>query len=161
MKAQSLVEASPARVVADADVLAAALLVGGTPRDALDMLRAHSWTTLVVSNPLLDDVEAIVASLATSKLASDWRAKLAEWADIVDHPDADHPALASAYHGGAMQLLSLDPSLTGVQTGVGLQDRLPVSIREPAAFCAVFSPERLYPVVVGGSYPGPDRDARW
>ncbi|RLM83478.1 hypothetical protein D3D02_18005, partial [Halobellus sp. Atlit-38R] len=39
-------EPSPARVVADADALAADLLLGGAAREALDALRSHAWTTL-------------------------------------------------------------------------------------------------------------------
>jgi len=57
-------EPNPARVVADADVLAADLLCDGASRDAIDHLRAHSWTTLVASDPLLDDAETVVADLA-------------------------------------------------------------------------------------------------
>jgi hypothetical protein len=153
-------EPSPARVVADADVLAADLLVGGSARDALDVLREHSWTTLVASDALLDDAEAVAAALADPDLARDWRERLAAWREPVSHPAGDHPALASAYRGGAMQVISLDPALTGPGTAAGLRDRLPVSVREPRAFATVFSPERLYPEVVGGEYPGPDREPR-
>ncbi len=153
-------ESSPARVVVDADVLAADLLVGGAARDALDILREHSWTTLVASDPLLDDAAAVVASLADPDLASDWREKVARWREPVEHPEGDHPALASAYQGGAMQIVSLDPALTGPKAAAGLRGRLSVSVREPQAFATVFAPERLYPEVVGGEYPGPDRDAR-
>ncbi len=154
-------EPSPARVVADADVLAADLLVGGAARDALDELRRHSWTTLVASDALLDDAEAVIASLSDPSLAADWREKLETWRDPVDHPEGDHPALASAYRGGAMQVISLDDSLTGPVAAAGLRDRMPVSVREPRAFATVFSAERLYPTVVGGEYPGPDRDPRF
>jgi hypothetical protein len=153
-------EQSPARVVADADVLAADLLVGGPARDALDVLREHSWTTLVASDALLDDAEAVVADLADPDLARDWRERLAAWREPVSHPAGDHPALASAYRGGAMQVISLDSALTGPRTAAELRDRLPVSVREPRAFATVFSPERLYPEVVGGEYSGPDRDPR-
>ena len=151
---------SPARVVADADVLAADLLVGGAAREALDALRSHSWTTLVASDQLLDDAESVIATVADADLAADWRAAVEPWHDPVAHPAGDHPALASAYRGGAMQVVSLDPSLTGPTAAVGLRDRIPVSVREPRAFAAVFSPERLYPEAVGGEYPGPDRDPR-
>ncbi len=153
-------DASPARVAADAGVLAADLLVGGAARDALDHLRGHSWTTLVASDALLADAEAVVASLADANLARDWHDRVAAWREPVTHPPGDHPALASAYHGGAMQVISLDPSLTGPGAAAGLRDRMPVSVREPRAFATVFSPERLYPEVVGGEYPGPDRDTR-
>jgi len=153
-------EPSPARVVADADVLAADLLVGGAAREALDALRAHSWTTLVASDALLDDAEAVIAALADSALAADWREAVEAWSEPVDHPAGDHPALASAYRGAAMQVVSLDSSLTGARAAAGLRDRLPVSVREPRAFATVFSAESLYPETVGGAYPGPDRDPR-
>jgi hypothetical protein len=153
-------EPSPARVVVDADALAADLLVGGAAREALDALRAHSWTTLVASDALLDDAAAVIAALADADLAIDWRAAVESWREPVAHPAGDHPALASAYHGAAMQVVSLDPSLTGARAAAGLRDRLPVSVREPRAFATVFSAENLYPEVVGGAYPGPDRDPR-
>ncbi|EMA66455.1 hypothetical protein C461_10458 [Halorubrum aidingense JCM 13560] len=151
---------SPARVVADADVLAADLLVGGPARDALDALRSHSWTALVASDPLLDDAESVIASLADAALAADWRTAIEAWRVPIAHPADDHPALASAYRGAAMQVVSLDPSLTGPRAAAGLRDRLPVSVREPRAFAVVFSPAKLYPEAVGGEYPGPDRDPR-
>ena len=153
-------EPNPARVVADADALAADLLVGGAAREALDALRAHSWTTLVASDALLDDAEAVIAALADSALAADWRDAVEAWREPVTHPAGDHPALASAYRGAAMQIVSFDPSLTGARAAAGLRDRLPVSVREPRAFATVFSAENLYPETVGGEYPGPDRDPR-
>ena len=153
-------EPTPARVVADADVLAADLLVGETSREALDILRAHAWTTLVASDVLLDDVEAVVASVAGGSLAADWRAQLSAWREVVEQPPGDHPALASAYRGNAMQVISLDATLTGPAAAAGLRGRLPVSVREPRAFAAVFSPKRLYPTVADEPYPGPDRDTR-
>jgi hypothetical protein len=151
---------SPARVVADADVLAADLFVDGHARAALDLLRSHSWTTLVASDPLVDDLEAVVAALADTGLARDWRAQVDRWRTPVSHPPGDHPALSSAYRGGAMQVISLDAALTGPHAAAGLRDRLPVSVREPRAFETVFSPARLYPEVADGSYSGPDRDPR-
>ncbi len=152
---------SPARVVADADVLAADLFVDGAAREALDHLRRHSWTTLVASDPLLDDATAVIEALADADLAADWRRRMDAWRDPVTHPAGDHPALASAYRGGAMQVVSSDPSVTGPGVAAGLQGAMPVSVREPRAFATVFSPERLHPVVVGGEYPGPDRDPRY
>lgn len=115
---------------------------------------------MVASDPLLDDAEAVVASLADDGLAADWRGAVEAWREPVAQPAADHPALASAYRGGAMQVVSLDPSLTGPQAAAGLRNRMPVSVREPRAFATVFSPARLYPEAVGGEYPGPDRDPR-
>ena len=154
------IDPTPARVVADADAFAADLLVGGAARDALDALRSHAWTTLVASDPLLDDAEAVIASLSDADLAADWRDAVEAWREPVAQPPGDHPALASAYRGGAMQVVSLDPSLTGPGAAAGLRDRMPVSVREPRAFAAVFDPAKLYPDAVGGEYPGPDRDPR-
>ncbi|MFB6118229.1 hypothetical protein [Halosegnis sp.] len=153
-------EPDPTRVVADADVLAADLLVGGRARDALDALWCHSWTTLIASQQLLADTEAIVARLADSKLAAAHRARLAEWTERVDHPPGDHPGLASAYRSGAPHLLSLDPSLTSVSAGANLRAYAEVSVRTPDAFAQLFDPERLWPTVGEGPYPGPDREPR-
>ncbi|WP_380678416.1 DUF7384 family protein [Salinigranum sp. GCM10025319] len=151
---------SPARVVADADVLAADLLVGGPSRAALDHLRRHSWTTLVASDALLDDAEAVVERAADASLAADWRERVEAWREPVDHPDGDHPGLASAYRGGAMHLLSFDDRLASPQAGAALQGRVPLSVRHPHAFATLFDAESLYREVVGGAYPGPDRDPR-
>jgi len=178
---------SPARVVADADVLAADLLIGGGAREALDHLRAHSWTTLVASDRLLDDATATIRALVDGRgdgddadaasssptpapstpgdarfedLATAWRARIDAWREPVAHPAADHPALGSAYRGGAMHLLSFDDRLTSAGAGATLQGRVPLSIRRPDAFARLFDPASLYAETVGGEYPGPDRDPR-
>lgn len=160
---QSPLEPTPGRVVADADVLAADLLVGDPARAALEALWRHSWTRLIASDALLDDAEAVVAELAGSadaSLAAEWRATVSEWREPVAHPADDHPALGSAYRGGAMHVLSLDDRLTSAGAAATLRDRVPVSVREPRAFAAVFDAERLYPEVRDGDYPGPDREPR-
>jgi hypothetical protein len=153
-------ERSPARVVADADVLAADLLGDDDARRALDALRRHSWTALVASDPLLDDARAVIASLADDPLADDWRERADDWRDPVAHPAGDHPALASAYRGGAMHVLSFDERLTSSRTAAALAGRFPVSVRHPRAFASLFDAASLYEEVVGGDYPGPDRDPR-
>ncbi|WP_435359609.1 DUF7384 family protein [Haloarchaeobius sp. DFWS5] len=149
-----------ARVVADADVLAADLLVGGASRDALDHVREHSWVTLVASEHLLDDAEAVIADLADTDLAADWRERIEEEAELVEHPASDHPALASAYRGEAAHVLSFDENLRSVEAGASLNSRLSVSVRSPDAFARLFDAGSLYEAVVGGEYPGPDRDPR-
>lgn len=158
-------EPSPARVVADADVLAADLLVGGAARDALDVIRGHSWLTLVASDALLTDAETVIGDVAgggpaAESLAADWREKIATLREPVDHPDGDHPGLASAYRGGAMHLLSFDDRLGSAKAGAAFQGRVPLSVREPRAFVTLFDAESLYREVVGGEYPGPDCDPR-
>ncbi|WP_254765817.1 DUF7384 family protein [Salinilacihabitans rarus] len=151
---------NPARIVADADVLAADLLVGGAAREALDRVRRHSWVELVASDPLLDETEALVAALADADLAADHRARLDRERVRADHPAGDHPALASAHHGSAAHLLSFDEGLRSVKAGLTLQPRVSVSVRSPDAFARLFDPESLYAAVEGGDYPGPDRDPR-
>jgi hypothetical protein len=153
-------EPSPSRVVADADVLAADLLCGGDAREALDAIRRHSWMTLIASEPLVADARKVIAELTEETLADEWAELVTERSERVEHPAGDHPALASAYRGGAMHVLSFDPGLTSAAAGVAVRGRIPASIREPHAFAAVFDAERLYPTVVGGEYPGPDRDPR-
>ena len=150
----------PARFVADADVLAADLLVGGPARAALDLARAHDWVTLVASEALLDETEAVIGELADEGLAADWRERIEDLAVLVDHHPGDHPALASAQAGDVRHLLSFDTRLHSAQTNVSLQGRLDISIRSPDAFVSLFDPESMYEVVVGGTYPGPDRDPR-
>ncbi|WP_254761834.1 DUF7384 family protein [Natrinema marinum] len=151
---------NPARVVADADVLAADLLVGGDAREALDHVRRHSWVELVASDPLLAETERLVTALADADLAADHRERLEADRVAVDQPEGDHPALASAYQGGAAHLLSYDERLRSAKAGLTLQPRVSVSVRPPDAFARLFDPESLYEVVEGGTYPGPDQDPR-
>lgn len=153
-------EPGPERVVADADVLAADLLVGGPAREAVEPVWRHGWTALVASDRLLADARALIADAAGADLARDWRERVGEWREPVAHPAGDHPALASAYRGGAMHVLSFDGRLTTADAGAALRGRLEVSVRGPAAFAAVFDPASLHPTVVGGEYPGPDRKPR-
>lgn len=155
-----MTEPDPTRIVADADVLAADLLVGGPARDALDVLRSHSWLTLVATDELLSEAERIIAQCSDEDIALAWRAKIEDLACLVEQPPDDHPALAAAYHGNAAQVLSFDDTLQSAKTGATLRPHLTTSIRSPDAFVLIFDPERLYPTVVDGAYPGPDRDPR-
>jgi predicted nucleic acid-binding protein len=150
----------PTRIVADADVLATDLLVGGEARQALDVIWEHSWLTLVASDPLLDATEATIGSLADGSLAAHWRERLEEWRCRVDQEPGDHPGLASAYRGNAAHLLSFDERLTSVTGGANLRKHLAVSVRSPKAFVAIFSAEQVWPEVNNTEYPGPDRDSR-
>ncbi|QLD86725.1 hypothetical protein HWV23_13630 [Natronomonas halophila] len=149
-----------ARIVADAGVLAADLLVGGAAREALDHLRRHSWLELVVTGPLLDDAEAVITDLANDELAADWRAKIEAEAVVVDQPEGDHPSLAAAYRGDAAHIISQDGSLQSVEAGANLKAVMDVSIRSPDAFARVFDPEGVYELLFDDAYPGPDRDPR-
>jgi hypothetical protein len=149
-----------ARVVADADVLAADLLVGGPAREALDHVRALSWVDLIASDPLLADAAAVIDDLADGSLAADWRERIGRERVRVEQPAGDHPALASAYRGGAAHVLSFDASLSGAGANLSLRSHMQVSVRTPDAFARLFDPAALYEAVEGGEYPGPDRDPR-
>ena len=150
----------PASFVADADVLAADLLVGGPARDALDLARAHDWVTVVASDPLLADAAAVIATTADTDLAEAWRERAVDMVEPVSHPPGDHPGLASAFAGNAAHLLSHDAELVSPRSNVALQGRVDVSIRTPEAFVGLFDPASMYETVVGGAYPGPDADPR-
>ncbi|WP_435176788.1 DUF7384 family protein [Halorussus sp. AFM4] len=158
-------ETNPARIVADADVLVADLLggdadAGNAARAAMDEVRRHSWVELVASDALLDDAEAVIADLADDDLAAAWRERVEDLRVDVDHPEGDHPALASAYRGQAAHLLSYDEGLTGAAAGATFGSRLNVSVKTPDGFAALFDAASLYEAVEGGEYPGPDRDPR-
>lgn len=149
-----------ARVVADADVLAADLLCGGPSREALDLVRAHEWVRLVASQPLLDDAAAVVAALADDELAADWRSAAADLVELVEHPQGDQPALACAYRGDAVHVLSFDEELLSARAGAAIRARVETSVKHPDAFVRLFDPASMYGIVVGGEYHGPDRDPR-
>lgn len=151
---------NPARLVADADVLAADALVGGDSREAMDVVREHSWIELVASDELLDDAEAVIREEASGEVARDWRERIEALRIDVEQSPGDHPALASAVAGNAAHILSYDDSLRSAKTGTALKGRISVSVKRPDGFVNLFDPESLYDVVVGGEYPGPDRPPR-
>lgn len=151
---------NPARLVADADVLAADALVGGDSREAMDIVREHSWIELVASDELLDDAEAVIREEASGEVARDWRERIEALRIDVEQSPGDHPALASAVAGNAAHILSYDDSLRSAKTGTALKGRISVSVKRPDGFVNLFDPESLYDVVVGGEYPGPDRPPR-
>jgi hypothetical protein len=157
------VSADPmARVVADADVLAADLLIGGPSRRALDIVFAHDWIRLIASEPLRSDAEAVIGELADPDLAAAWRTRIAELATPVEHPDGDHPALASALHGDARHVLSLDDRLLSAGAGAAIRREANVetSVRTPDAFARLFDPASVCESIYAEPYPGPDRDRR-
>lgn len=147
------------RVVADADVLAADLLVGeGSARDALDIVRAHSWIELVASDPLLADARTIISTLATDALANDWRETIETERLAVEQSPTDHPAIASAYNGEAAHILSFDEQLQSAKAGATLKQHVDTSVKHPDAFVHLFDPEQLHEIVFDEPYHGPDRD---
>jgi hypothetical protein len=102
----------------------------------------------------------VIAALADVDLAADWRERIEDERVAVDHPAGDHPALASAYRGGAAHLLTFDEGLRSTATNLTIQPRATLSIRTPDAFAGLFDAASLYEAVEGGEYPGPDRDPR-
>jgi hypothetical protein len=156
-------DTNPARIVADADVLAADLLAGDAnnpAREAMDAVRGHSWVDLVASDHLLDDAESVIADLADGDLAAAWRERIEDLRVEVEHPRGDHPALASAYRGEAAHVLSYDEGLRSAEASATFGSRLNVSVKTPEGFAGLFDAESLYEAVEGGEYPGPDRNPR-
>jgi hypothetical protein len=153
-------EERAARVVADADVLASDLLIGGPARDALDHVRAHSWVVLLASDVLLADAEAVITALSDEGLAADWRDRIDAKRTPVTNPAGDHPGLASAYRGEAGHLLTFEDDLRSVEANLSVQPYADLSVRSPDAFARLFDPGRMYPAVADGEYLGPDCDSR-
>lgn len=148
----------PTRVVADADVLAADLLVGGAAREALDLLRGHSWLELVVSASLLADAEAVICDLGGAALAADWRTRIDTVGVHVEPTMRGHPALTAAAAGAAATVLSFDATLRSASTGAAIRPTVATSVKSPTAFTQLLDPADLYETVKDGAYPGPDRD---
>lgn len=149
-----------ARIVVDADVLAADLLVGGSSREAMDLVRAHDWLSMLANEPLLADAAAVIADRADDGLAVAWCERIAHFAIPVEHPEGDHPALATAMRGDARHVLSLDPDLASVGAGVAIRRKANVetSVRPPDAFVRLFDPASVYEAIFGKPYPGSDRE---
>lgn len=149
-----------ARVVADVDVLAADLYLDGSARAALDLIRSHSWISLIASERLINETTTLIEQLGSQALAEHWAAKIQQRTTIVEHPPRDHPALASAIRGNAAHLLSHDPKLSSAKTGVALQSHGHTSVKPPDAFVRLFDPQTAYEHITGTEYPGPDHPPR-
>lgn len=147
-------EPDPARVVVDADVLVADVFVDGSAREALDLLRDHSWLTLVLTEQLIADAVSVIASLADSALAETWEAVIRSEAEIVQPRLSGHPALTAAAGGNAASVLSLDERLLTPTAGAAIRPRLPTSVKSPDAFVTTVDPASLYEALEGGEYTG-------
>ena len=146
----------PARVVADADVLAADLFIDGASRDALDLLRSHSWLELVVTEALIEDTKVLISDLAESGLADDWERWVRTCGTVFEPSIGGHSALVAAHAGNAATVLSLDDRLLSAQAGVAIRPHVTTSIKSPTAFCKLVDPSSLYETLFADSYPGPD-----
>lgn len=147
-------------MVADADVLAADLLVGDPARAALDVIRAHSWLDLIASDRLLADGRAVIETLADPSLAAAWQRRIEREATLVEPTLAGHPALTAAAAGEAATVLSFDETLRSAQAGAAIRPRVATSVKSPDAFRRLVDPSDLYETLTGEPYPGPDRDPR-
>lgn len=149
-----------ARVVADVDVLAADLFLDESARAALDIVRSHSWITLLASESLINETTTLIEQRSSNTLAERWAHKIQQLTTIVEHPPRDHPALASAIRGNAAHVLSHDPTMSSAQTGAALQSHGNISVKPPDAFVRLFDPQTAYEHITGTEYPGPDRPPR-
>lgn len=133
----------------------------GRPDPDLSLVRPASSPTRtprggdLLGDALHDGAESLVAELADADFAADWQVTVGTLAERVDHP-----ALASAYRGGAMHRLTFDERLLGAEAGAALRGRMGMSVRRSDAFVALFDAQSLYTEVVGGAYPAPDCDSR-
>ncbi len=150
----------PSCIVADADVLAADVLVGGASRNALDHVRRHSWMSVVASDELAGEARAVIADLTTEDLAAEWYRRFDRERVVIEQPSSDHPALASAYRAGAAHLLTFDEQLTTTAANLAMKSHMSVSIRHPDSFARLFDAESLYESLHDDSYPGADCDPR-
>lgn len=150
------------RVVADAGVLASDILLDGSARAAMDLVRSHDWLGILASEPLLADGAAILRDLTDDSITKQWHDEIRSLVTAMEHPEGDHPAIATAAAGDARHVLSLDPELQSAETGVAIRRNATVetSVRSPAAFVRLFDPADIYEAVYGSSYPGPDQDPR-
>ena len=151
---------APNRIVADIDVLAADLFCDGSARKSLDVIRSHSWITLIATAALLDEAQLLIESVASSALAADWRSRITETAHIVEPTASGHPALVAAHTGNAATLLTFNESLQSAQAGASLRAAVSTSIKSPEAFTLLVEPAQLYETLFGDTYPGPDTDPR-
>lgn len=153
-------EPDPTRIVADTDVLVADLLVGGSSREALDLIRAHDWLSLVATTALLDEAMAVIRTLSDSALADDWRDTIANEVTLVTPTVNGHPAVVAAAAGEAATLLSLNPTFQSATAGASIKPHVATSIKAPDAFVTITDPATLHEATVGEPYSGTDRDPR-
>lgn len=155
-----MAEPDPTRIVADVDVLAVDLLVGGDAREALDLIRAHSWLSLLLSEALLDEAVAIIGDVAGTDLARQWRERVTAEAEMIEEVGNGHPALELADAGEAATVLSLNPRLQSAAAGAAIRPQVATSVKSPDAFVRLLDPGSLYETVRDAPYPGTDRDPR-
>ena len=152
----------PRCIVADVDVLVADLFIGKASREALDILRAHDWLTLIATDELITEATVIIEELSSAELASQWESRFRREAVVVEPVLQGNAALVAAAAGNAATVLSLDERLQSSAAGTAIRSHLATSVKSPHAFNRLLDPEQYYVATGGepGGYTGPDRDPR-
>ena len=133
----------PMRIVADVDVLAADLLVDGTAREAMSMIRESATLSAVCSEELLSESREIIATLGDPTLAAAWERRARADFDIVEMRGDGHGALLTAAAGRAGTVLSHDEALQSVAAGVAIREHIETSVKSPDAFVSLVDPSRF------------------
>lgn len=133
----------PTRIVADSDVLAADLLVGGSARKALDMIRTHEFLSLITTDTILLETQRIIEALADADLAEDWGSRARVEFTVIKPSGGGHPAFEAAATSNAATVLSLDERLQSMRAGVAIRDHVATSVKSPQAFVAMVDPKAL------------------
>lgn len=151
-------EPDPTRIVADTDVLAADLFIGGAAREALDLVRSHSWLTLVATQDLLEEAERVITTLGNQDLGRVWRSRMDEEVELITSVASGHSGLVAAASADAATVLSFDEHLQSAAAGVTIRSRVATSVKSPAAFISIVDPATLHETLFDRPYPGRDRD---
>lgn len=133
----------PTRVVADTDVLAADLLVGGSAREAIDMIRTHDFLSLITTDTILLETHRIIETLTEKGLADDWLSRARRDFPVVEPDGSGQPAIEAAAASNAATVLSLEERLLSTQAGLTIRDHVATSVRSPRAFVAMVDPAAL------------------
>ncbi len=126
------------RVVVDSEVLAESAKGEKSAKMSMEIIRKCQWIVLVASTPLLDEAQKKVEMELGMELGKKWRVDTEDVCEIVDHPEGDHPALASAYVGNAQHIISRDENLTSAKAGVNIRTKIETSVKKPDAFVNLF-----------------------
>ncbi|MFB6186470.1 MAG: hypothetical protein ABEI06_00840 [Halobacteriaceae archaeon] len=146
--------------VIDSDVLIADLLIDGKARKALDLLRSHSWITVIISPELIRECTTVLAEFIDDSVVSAWKEKITTFGKCVTPTATGNKALACAKEANAAHVLTYDQRLLGVKAGVNIKPHVETSVKTPTSFLSIFEPKQLYEAVYDSSYEGPDQDPR-
>ncbi|MFB6186889.1 MAG: hypothetical protein ABEI86_08495 [Halobacteriaceae archaeon] len=146
--------------VIDSDVLIADLLIDGKARQALDLLRSHSWITVSISPELITECTTVLAEFIDDAVVNAWEEKITTFGNCVTPTATGNRALACAKEADAAHVITYDQRLLGVKAGVNMKPYVETSVKTPDSFLSIFEPEQLYEAVYDSPYEGPDQDPR-